>query len=385
MAITLETLDKPVLASISGTTGGSLTPGDTWYFRVVAIKEGFIESPWMDEASYTLGAGETAITISWNPVPNADHYFVLATQTSGDYDDTVGHVAGYNLTGTTFTWTGSWPSYYYKYFWYRPDGVPNIIIEGGSSGSPLDMEDIMDAAGIGEVWVKRQEAGHNVEYNNGSPRKGLKNTYVVEASMTFGRSADCYFRQYNADIVLLGTLRFDNTYTKLFQLGNRSGSKMGYDGCELRVRNAGQGWSFKGVARLYSSKIIAESSCGNWNRCPWSSYYGHTWRHFAIGTDPSADFKMISSELYGGFAIFIKQEAGETRVDILVNFSIPIELKKNLTQSGYDRLIGQGIRHIRSYGNLIVVICDTTRRELFEDFEHIINSRFSGEFILIRK
>ena len=81
----------------------------------------------------------------------------------------------------------------------------------------------------------------------------------------------------------------------------------------------------------------------------------------------------------------IKQEAGETRVDILVNFSIPIELKKNLTQSGYDRLIGQGIRHIRSYGNLIVVICDTTRRELFEDFEHIINSRFSGEFILIRK
>jgi len=290
VAITLETLDKPVLASISGTTGGSLTPGDTWYFRVVAIKEGFIESPWMDEASYTLGAGETAITISWNPVPNADHYFVLATQTSGDYDDTVGHVAGYNLTGTTFTWTGSWPSYYYKYFWYRPDGVPNIIIE---------------------VWVKRQEAGHNVEYNNGSPRKGLKNTYVVEASMTFGQSADCYFRQYNADILVLGALRFSNAYTKLFQLGYRSGSKMPERGCELRVRGTCN-ITWAGTCYLYGSDIVA-GSCeySTWNRCPVRSPYSHTWKRMVMFTDPDSTVKMVGCRLHGAWGYLHRKEQGE--------------------------------------------------------------------------
>jgi hypothetical protein len=81
-----------------------------------------------------------------------------------------------------------------------------------------------------------------------------------------------------------------------------------------------------------------------------------------------------------------RMDAGETKADILVNSSIPIELKKNPRQTAYDRLVGQATRNVRAYGLIIIVICDITRGEMFEDFMHIISSRFSqSEVIVIKK
>jgi hypothetical protein len=82
----------------------------------------------------------------------------------------------------------------------------------------------------------------------------------------------------------------------------------------------------------------------------------------------------------------VRMDAGETKVDILVDSSIPVELKKNPRQSAYDRLVGQATRNVRAYGFIIMVICDVTRGELFEDFKHAVSSRFSqSEVIVIKK
>lgn len=87
-----------------------------------------------------------------------------------------------------------------------------------------------------------------------------------------------------------------------------------------------------------------------------------------------------------GSGFITRMDAGETKVDILVNSSIPIELKKNPRQSAYDRLVGQITRNVRAYGFVITVICDVTRGEMFEDFEHVISSRFSqSEVYIIKK
>jgi hypothetical protein len=66
----------------------------------------------------------------------------------------------------------------------------------------------------------------------------------------------------------------------------------------------------------------------------------------------------------------VQTERGDSRVDILINGKFPIELKKNPTQSEYDRLVGQLLRHKRAFGRCIVVICDVRRREMLEGFEY---------------
>ena len=63
-------------------------------------------------------------------------------------------------------------------------------------------------------------------------------------------------------------------------------------------------------------------------------------------------------------------EAGVSSADIEVNGKFPIEVKKNPTLSQYDRMIGQLVRHCRSKGCAIAVVCDVKRGDLHNDFEH---------------
>lgn len=325
MAITQETLAAPTLLAIGDSaTAGTLVPGQTWYFRVVALKgtheaTQYMESAWMIEASHTVGAGKSAIDISWGAVAGADRYYVLGTQTSGVYTDTGHVVIGFNLSATSFTWTGTWPTWNYRYFWYRPSGVPNILVEGGSAGTPLTFDDLVDADVAGG-WnrVDRQRVkGFGIEpyieYNAGTPRAYLKNSYIVDATLSFGQAADCYFRQYNADIVVVGTLRFSNTYTKLFQLGYREGTKLGQQGCELRVRGCCS-ITWDGVVRLYATSMIAESAPDStWSRCPYAWRYAHTWRLISMSTATTCDFNASNCLFYGPWDGLFRAESGETK------------------------------------------------------------------------
>jgi hypothetical protein len=63
-------------------------------------------------------------------------------------------------------------------------------------------------------------------------------------------------------------------------------------------------------------------------------------------------------------------EAGVSSADIEVDGKFPIEVKKNPTLTQYDRMIGQLVRHCRSKGCAVAVVCDVKRGDLHADFEH---------------
>ena len=81
----------------------------------------------------------------------------------------------------------------------------------------------------------------------------------------------------------------------------------------------------------------------------------------------------------------VRLEKGETMADIMVNNIFPIEVKKNPTLSGYDRLMGQLIRHHRAKGYAIAVICDVRRLEQFEDFKHNVSKHFEKNVVAISR
>ncbi len=78
----------------------------------------------------------------------------------------------------------------------------------------------------------------------------------------------------------------------------------------------------------------------------------------------------------------VKEEAGETQVDILVENEKPIELKKNPNRGDFDRLSGQIERHIEKYGKLIIVICQLQHRDLYNEYKSRFEERFSSDQLI---
>lgn len=54
----------------------------------------------------------------------------------------------------------------------------------------------------------------------------------------------------------------------------------------------------------------------------------------------------------------IEKGAGESRIDILVDDQIPIEVKTSPDTKELDRAYAQAIKHLDSYGLLIELICN---------------------------
>jgi len=72
----------------------------------------------------------------------------------------------------------------------------------------------------------------------------------------------------------------------------------------------------------------------------------------------------------------VRENAGISHVDILVEDKIPIELKKKPSRGDFDRLSGQIKRHMEIYDNLIIVICQLDKRYLLNEY----SSRFENEY-----
>jgi hypothetical protein len=64
----------------------------------------------------------------------------------------------------------------------------------------------------------------------------------------------------------------------------------------------------------------------------------------------------------------VTEEKGESNIDLLVNETIGIELKKDPSTSEYDRLLGQMIRHLMIYDFLVVVVCDISSEDRYREF-----------------
>lgn len=67
----------------------------------------------------------------------------------------------------------------------------------------------------------------------------------------------------------------------------------------------------------------------------------------------------------------VDEEVGESNPDLLINGRYPIEIKKDPTQSEYDRLLGQMIRHNKSFGNAIAIVTNISSRDRFKKFQKL--------------
>lgn len=77
---------------------------------------------------------------------------------------------------------------------------------------------------------------------------------------------------------------------------------------------------------------------------------------------------------------------GIEMADIVVGDAFPVEVKKNPTQSSYDRLLGQLTRMHRAKSFAVGVICDVRRLEMFLDFKHQIGRIFEdGSVAIVQK
>jgi len=76
---------------------------------------------------------------------------------------------------------------------------------------------------------------------------------------------------------------------------------------------------------------------------------------------------------YLGQFFKIDEEVGESNADLVINGKIPIEVKRDPTQSEYDRLLGQMIRHNKLYGSALAVITNISSNDRFVKFKALFD------------
>lgn len=67
----------------------------------------------------------------------------------------------------------------------------------------------------------------------------------------------------------------------------------------------------------------------------------------------------------------VEEEVGDTNPDLLIDRKYPIEIKRDPTQSEYDRLLGQMIRHNKSFGSAIAIITNVSSQDRFKKFQKL--------------
>jgi hypothetical protein len=67
----------------------------------------------------------------------------------------------------------------------------------------------------------------------------------------------------------------------------------------------------------------------------------------------------------------LEEEVGESNPDLLINKKHPIEVKRDPSQSEYDRLLGQMIRHNKIFGSAIAVATNISSEDRFKKFQKL--------------
>lgn len=73
----------------------------------------------------------------------------------------------------------------------------------------------------------------------------------------------------------------------------------------------------------------------------------------------------------------VAEEKGESNIDLLVNGTIAVELKKDPSTSEYDRLFGQVARHFKHHKYVVVVICDISNEDRYRQFLNTVDFIYS--------
>ena len=313
--ITMATLNMPANVTVEAISGGSLPDNTTYFVRIFGADSWSTttgkDSPWTAELNATTdsGSGLNSIRINWSLISGTYKYFPVITTVSGDYNETVKHcVSRYGLSSSTSSYTFDAESDLAYYCWYRPDGVPLISVDGGTSETPISFEDIYQAS-VENNWSRVFKTGVDsiLEYGSGN---NMSRSYVIDANIKMGFGSTTYFRQYSANAIILGKIYTYDNNVELFQLGDKAGSgRGGRYGVELEFRS---GWN-KGVVLgginvlIYDSVIQIGSGSGtqgkSWSRPPYSHYYDHTWGrfHLQLGDNSPVDttLELLNSKIGG--------------------------------------------------------------------------------------
>lgn len=84
----------------------------------------------------------------------------------------------------------------------------------------------------------------------------------------------------------------------------------------------------------------------------------------------------------------LEEEVGESNPDILVNRKYPVEIKRDPTQSEYDRLLGQMIRHNKAFGSAIAIVVNVSSEDRFRKFQKLfveVHDKLGMKAELIKK
>ena len=167
MAITVTELQPVTSPSATAVAGGSLAATTTYYYKIVVFEttsqgpngqNSFhlaFAAPSAEVSATTTGTNKS-IQLSWTlpakitPATSYLHCLIYRTTTAGDYSfstaklirGTAANLATAVNAPVTFTDDGSRTldtSYMYT------DGIPYVVVSGGSSGTPLNEEDLYQA------------------------------------------------------------------------------------------------------------------------------------------------------------------------------------------------------------------------------------------------
>jgi hypothetical protein len=85
----------------------------------------------------------------------------------------------------------------------------------------------------------------------------------------------------------------------------------------------------------------------------------------------------------------LNEEFGESNIDLLVNKRYAIEIKKDPSQSEYDRMFGQLARHLQHHYNVIALVIDAPAEDKFINFvalvDQYLNANKNGRVEVIKK
>jgi len=175
MAVNLDVIQAPVLATPTLSDDGSLAADTTYYYCVIAIGgqdalhsyRHHFESPRSNIVEITTTSTQKTVNLTWPAATitqsgsyntayyQHDAYAVLRSTDKADLEGKEGVPILINTGYTTITTTtnsltddGVTPGTTQdpkSYFWYRPHGCPKIHIDGGTEENPYTMEDLYNA------------------------------------------------------------------------------------------------------------------------------------------------------------------------------------------------------------------------------------------------
>jgi hypothetical protein len=228
----LSTLAAPTSLSATLVEGGTLTVGTSYYYAVMACQDlsgSVTHSPPSNVVSVTTTDTHRSVSLSWTAIPGytptntrRNAYHVLRN-TTGTFTDATAFLIG-KTTGTvpediylttTFTDNGGYTILAHTYF---PQGLPTILISGGSSSDKITMYDIYEADVAGGWGVLRPAWDDTRIDVTASKRTG--GVFYCHANIRIGYSATntaetTYFEHINGAIIVYGAFT-TGYYTYLY-------------------------------------------------------------------------------------------------------------------------------------------------------------------------